>query len=255
MAIQDFTAGQVLTAAQMDALQANDYNQTVNQRTANYTLVASDLGKRIEMFAASNTTITFNTGLFNAGDQIWVQNIGLGTCTLTSGTCNISATVSLAIPQYGGGFVYFVNASTAVYFPSAISPGASVTSYTPTFTNITVGNGGLAGIFAQVNKLVYGQVFFGLGSTSSVANDGLISLPVTGRSNTVGTAIGTYIAADASPAAVYTGFLTMQTTTTAKILLQNTAGTYATGTGTTSGAPFTWANGDSMLFNFVYAAA
>jgi hypothetical protein len=255
MALQTFTAGQILTANQLLALQANQYNQTVNQQTANYVPVASDLGKRIEMFTASNTTITFNTGLFNSGDQIWVQNIGSGTCTLTSGTCNISATVSLAIPQYGGGFVYFVNASTAVYFPSAISPGASVTSYTPTFTNITVGNGSLAGIFAQVNKLVYGQVFFGLGSTSSVGNDGLISLPVTGRSNTIATAIGTYIASDASASTVYPGFLTMQSTTTAKILLQNTSGTYASGTGTTSGAPFTWANGDSMLFNFVYAAA
>jgi hypothetical protein len=49
MAIQDFTAGQVLTAAQMDALQANDYNQTVSNKTASYTLVAADKGTRIAM--------------------------------------------------------------------------------------------------------------------------------------------------------------------------------------------------------------
>jgi hypothetical protein len=46
MAIQDFTVGQVLTAAQMDSLQANDYNQTVSTKTADYTLVASDKGTR-----------------------------------------------------------------------------------------------------------------------------------------------------------------------------------------------------------------
>jgi len=33
MAKQDFTAGQVLTAAQMDSLQANDYNWTVSTKT------------------------------------------------------------------------------------------------------------------------------------------------------------------------------------------------------------------------------
>ncbi|CAB4222154.1 hypothetical protein UFOVP1649_28, partial [uncultured Caudovirales phage] len=39
MAKQTFTVGQVLTAAQMTSLQGNDYNQTVNGKTASYTLV------------------------------------------------------------------------------------------------------------------------------------------------------------------------------------------------------------------------
>jgi hypothetical protein len=255
MALQTFTAGQILTAAQMTSLQANQYNQTVNQRTASYTLVASDLGKRIEMFSASNTTITFNTGLFNAGDQIWVQNIGTGTCTLTSGTCTISATMSLAIPTYGGGFVYFINAALAVYFPSAISPGGTVQSYTPTFANLTVGNGGLAGIFTQIEKTVYGQVVLTLGSTSSVGNDATISLPVTGRSNTINTAIGNFNSQDASASAFYSGVLAMQSTTTAKILIQNASGTFVQNVGTTAGAPFAWAVNDVLYFNFNYAAA
>ena len=49
MAIQDFTAGQILTAAQMDALQANDYNQTVSTKTDNYVLVAADKGTRTQL--------------------------------------------------------------------------------------------------------------------------------------------------------------------------------------------------------------
>jgi hypothetical protein len=52
MAIQDFVAGQVLTAAQMDALQANDYNQTVSNKTASYTLVAADKGTRVVLALA-----------------------------------------------------------------------------------------------------------------------------------------------------------------------------------------------------------
>jgi hypothetical protein len=46
MALTTFTAGQVLTAAQLNAVQANDYNQTVSTKTASYTLVAADKGTR-----------------------------------------------------------------------------------------------------------------------------------------------------------------------------------------------------------------
>ncbi len=42
MAIQTFVADTILTAAQMNALQGNDYNQTVSTKTASYTLVAAD---------------------------------------------------------------------------------------------------------------------------------------------------------------------------------------------------------------------
>ena len=75
MAKQTFTAGQVLTAAQMNSLQANDYNWTVDTKTDNYTLVAGDAGKRIVMNAATAKTITVNTSIFTAGDVVWLHNI------------------------------------------------------------------------------------------------------------------------------------------------------------------------------------
>jgi hypothetical protein len=61
MALTTFTLGQVLTAAQLNAVQANDYNQTVSTKTASYTLVAADKGTRVVMNAAGATTITVNT--------------------------------------------------------------------------------------------------------------------------------------------------------------------------------------------------
>jgi hypothetical protein len=82
MAIQDFTTGQVLTAAQMDSLQANDYNQTVSTKTADYTLVAADKGTRVVMNAAGATTITVDDSLFTAGDTLQLQNIGAGVTRL-----------------------------------------------------------------------------------------------------------------------------------------------------------------------------
>ena len=78
MALQTFTAGQVLTAAQVTALQSNDFNQTVSTKTADYVLVAADKGTRVEMNAAGATTITVNTDLFNAGDTIVLKGYAVG---------------------------------------------------------------------------------------------------------------------------------------------------------------------------------
>ena len=90
MAKQTFTTGQVLTAAQMNSLQANDYNWTVDTKTDSYVLVAGDAGKRIVMNAATAKTITVNTSIFTAGDTVWIHNINTGTCTVTAGTATVN---------------------------------------------------------------------------------------------------------------------------------------------------------------------
>jgi hypothetical protein len=125
MAIQDFTAGQVLTAVQMDNLQANDYNQTVSTKTASYTLVAADKGTRVVMNSASATTITVNTSLFSAGDTLFLQNISTGVSTVTAGTATVSSAGPLAIPQNGSGILYFTSAGVSIYYPSAVTATAS----------------------------------------------------------------------------------------------------------------------------------
>jgi hypothetical protein len=99
MALTTFTSGQVLTAAQLNAVQANDYNQTVSTKTASYTLVAADKGTRVVMNAAGATTITVNTSLFSAGDTLVIQNIGAGVTTVTAGTATVSSAGPLAIPK------------------------------------------------------------------------------------------------------------------------------------------------------------
>lgn len=137
MAKQTFTSGQVLTAAQVNALQGNDFNQTVTTKTASYTPTTNtDIGTRVIMNSASATTITINTSIYSAGDTLFVSNIGVGVCTLTAGTCAITSAGPLAIPQYGGGTLYFTSASAAIYYPSA-GPAAS--------SGLTFINGGSVG--------------------------------------------------------------------------------------------------------------
>ena len=130
MAKQTFTTGQVLTAAQMTALQANDYNWTVSAKVASYVLVAADAGTRITMNAAGATTITVNTALFTAGDVLDIVNIGAGTCTITAGTATVTTAGSLALTQWSAGSLYFTSASAAIFFPSGKTGGSGLTLIT-----------------------------------------------------------------------------------------------------------------------------
>jgi hypothetical protein len=133
MSIQTFTAAQVLTAAQMNTLQANDYNQTVSNKTGSYTLVAADKGTRIVMNVASSNTVTVNTSLFSAGDTLVIQNIGAGVTTVTAGTATVSSAGPLTISQYGSGTLYFTSAGVSLWFPSAgpaVSSGLTFISST-----------------------------------------------------------------------------------------------------------------------------
>lgn len=125
MAKQTFTTGQVLTAAQVTALQANDYNQTVTTQTTNYVLVTADVGTRVYMNAAGATTITVNTGIFAAGDTLWLGNIGAGSCVVTAGTATVSkfSTASLTLSQYQGAYLYFTSTGVAILYSD--SAGAS----------------------------------------------------------------------------------------------------------------------------------
>ena len=115
MAKQTFTTGQVLTSAQMTALQLNDYNQTVTAKVASYTLVAADAGTRITMSNAGATTITVNTSLFTAGDTLFITNIGAGACTITAGTATVSTASSLVLAQYDSGRLYFTSTGVAIW--------------------------------------------------------------------------------------------------------------------------------------------
>lgn len=124
MALQTFTAGQVLTAAQVTALQTNDFNQTVSTKTASYVLVAADKGTRVVMNSASPTTITVNTSVFAAGDTLFIQNIGAGACTVTAGTATVSG-ASLTLAQFQGGTLYFTSAGVSILFTGGGASGGA----------------------------------------------------------------------------------------------------------------------------------
>jgi hypothetical protein len=168
MALQTFTASQVLTAAQMNTLQANDYNQTVSTKTSSYVLVAADKGTTIVMNSASATTITVNTSLFTAGDTLRIQNIGAGACVVTAGTATVTSAGLLSIPQWGGGTLYFTTAAAAVYFPNATTAGGLTLIKAQTI-GTTVGSVTVTGAFSSTYDNYLITVNGGVASTTNGA--------------------------------------------------------------------------------------
>ena len=86
MTIQTFTAGQKLTALQMNTLQASDFNFTRNVRTEQaYTFVLADKGKLVESTYAGAATFTIPpnaTEAFTVGDRIDVLLANDGSVTI-----------------------------------------------------------------------------------------------------------------------------------------------------------------------------
>lgn len=134
---------------------------------------------------------------------------------------------------------------------------AGWTTWTPTWVNLTVGNGTVVAKYRQIGKLVVCRLSLVLGSTSSVSGDFSFTLPVTSISYP-GTAttqsIGTCQALDAGVSA-YLGQVVWASTTTAKLRFGGASGTYVISLAPSGSVPFSWGNTDELFTEFVYEAA
>lgn len=131
-------------------------------------------------------------------------------------------------------------------------------SWTPIWTNFTVGNGTVTANYIQTGKLVICRLKVILGSTSAVSGDIRFTLPVASV-NYGGTitlaALGLARAYDQSAGPVYEGKVVNYSTTVASVRFGNTAGTYLVQVETSNTVPFTWANLDELSATFWYEAA
>jgi hypothetical protein len=118
-------------------------------KTADYVLVAADAGTTVAMNAAGATTITVNTGLFAAGDTVFIQNLGAGACTVTAGTATVATAGSLILPQNDAGILYFTSASAAIFYDyiqvgatSPLTTKGDLYTYSTSDTRLGVGADG-----------------------------------------------------------------------------------------------------------------
>jgi hypothetical protein len=137
---------------------------------------------------------------------------------------------------------------------AAPSAGGTFTSFTPTWNNITVGNGTSTGAYMTVGDFVYGYASLTLGSTSSITGNVNLVFPVTfSAPDEHFQSLCRY--SDTGTAA-YGGLGVAVLSTNSIYLTAGTAsGTYLGEANVNSTVPFTWANTDKILVNFTYRKA
>jgi threonine/homoserine efflux transporter RhtA len=124
-------------------------------------------------------------------------------------------------------------------------------SYTPTFTNFTLGNGTVTARYLKVGKNVAVQVSVVLGSTSAMTGDLRVGLPFSASQGRSGIWDARLI-----QAVVYTGFVVtiLPDLNTAAVRAVSAAGTYASQVTISSTIPETWTTGHGFSVNGFYEA-
>lgn len=125
------------------------------------------------------------------------------------------------------------------------------TSYSPTLTNITIGNGTIVGSYMQVGKLVSFRWTLTLGSTTVFTGSIAVSIPVTALD--AGWAGAAFLFDSSTAANRMPGVLNGSTTANNVHSGPINGGTGAGIVNATS--PFTWATGDVIKGSGTYEAA
>ena len=132
------------------------------------------------------------------------------------------------------------------------------TAYTPTFLNVTAGNGTTTGAYCRVNNFVHYYGSFTLGTTSAVTGAISIVLPININSD-AGSPVGTYGIIwfqDASTATSFQGQARYNASLNSCFAgAIFAAGTWSSFLNSNATNPMTWATGDSINFNLYYRAA
>lgn len=144
------------------------------------------------------------------------------------------------------------------FLVDAGSVGGAWASWTPTFTNLTVGNGTLTAKFIKIGKTIICRLHFVFGSTSSMGTTPSFTLPVAsvsypGTSSAQVLGDGQYY--DTSAAQNYGGNIIWKSTADAYLGVFDASATYLKTVTPTSAIPFNWGVGDEIHATFTFEAA
>lgn len=142
---------------------------------------------------------------------------------------------------------------TAAQMNTYVAQEAS--TWAPTWTNVTVGNGTVVAYYARAGAIIVAQLRFTLGSTSSVSGAIQFTLPVncdTAR----GVILGQSRVQDTSAPETFDGVVIAASAGTAQVqVLDSTNATSLDDDATSGTVPMTWANTDFLDVNLRYLVA
>jgi hypothetical protein len=127
------------------------------------------------------------------------------------------------------------------------------TTFTPVFTNFTLGNGTVDAVYCHINDLVFVEVRLTFGSTSSLTGGFTINNPV-GTANGGPSWRGSARLKDNSPITYVAGFI-QASGTQAYCYKQNVSGSNIVAFGLSGTYPWTWATGDTIDLEYWYRKA
>lgn len=129
-------------------------------------------------------------------------------------------------------------------------------TWTPTYTNLTVGNGTVVSRYVQIGKTIHAVFEITFGSTSSMGTGPTISLPVTAASTytTPRHNLGPAYILDAGTIA-FQAAVRLESTTTASVGVLAAGATHLTQANITATVPMTWTTSDLLSFTASYEAA
>lgn len=180
--------------------------------------------------AIAKSTVTTNGDLIYGTGSSTVARLGIGT---TGQVLQVTG----GIPAWGA------------------APGGTFnyTTFTPTYTNLTIGNGSTSGRFVEIGKFVHCTIQIVFGSTTSITGNLQIQAP-TGAS-TISTPTNTYIGnTRALDAGVdnYAGSILVSNSSLVMPFVNTATGTYTTPSLIGPSVPFSWGTNDELQLSFIY---
>ena len=148
---------------------------------------------------------------------------------------------------------YIEGTGLQIYNGTAWRPYGYRQTYTPTFTNFTLGNGTIDyANYVQVDDFIQVSVQVTLGSTSVMGSDPTVSLPVTSAVQQSLTQYGSSLYLDTGTQG-FAGFVfSAAGQTTAGLGIANVTANFPTYQGISATSPFTWVATDVLNVYFTY---
>lgn len=204
---------------------------------------------------ASATTITVPsnaTAKYSIGDKLKLTQSGSVAYFYITGVASTVLTIN-------GGTDYTLtnNPISSIYYSKNENPlnFPSYFNYTPTWTNLTIGNGTNASRFSMSGKRVNYRLVFILGSTSSVGTGPRVTLPIAASSTySDGHEMISGMILDQGSAYIPGGVI-WASSTTADLYARNSTASYVYLTACTASIPMVWTTTDSIKMSGTYEAA
>ena len=128
--------------------------------------------------------------------------------------------------------------------------GGAWTSWTPTWTYLTLGNGTVSALYARASRLITWKLKLTFGSTTSVSGGIRFELPVAAATGVeFDNSFGTFVDASSSRHLAMSQFIS---TTVIQVNGMTVSGSNVIQIATTASVPFTWTTSDQIYFSGVY---